>query len=74
MKVAVPTTYLRDKEPFGEYWVCDRDIDEENSSNHPFQVPNINFRIDDTVMWSTIVDQSWKSRQKWPFLPITVFA
>ena len=32
----------------GEYEVCDRDIDEERSSNRPFQVSNINFRIDNT--------------------------
>ena len=53
MKVVIPTTYCRDKKiglcpPFCEYWVCDRDIDGERSSNRPFQVSNINFRVDAT--------------------------
>ena len=51
--MVIPTTYLRDKKiglypPFCEYWVCDSDIDEERSSNRPFQGSNINFWVDDT--------------------------
>ena len=53
MKVVIPTTYCRGKKiglctPLCEYWVCDRDIDGERSSNRPFQVSNINFQIGDT--------------------------